>query len=145
MIDVTTHRRRSLRLAAHNALLSMTNQYVRDRYLKRRKKKDWNRTKRAWESVWKRVKSQSWLVSFKRGFRDHGVRLTRNARFVKRDVPRLIRALTTRRVYLAANAERVLTRITGHRVWMKRKSPRRLRRHWSRWWKRRGRKKPLRS
>ncbi len=145
LISTTLHKNKKLRLRAHAGLLALTNQFVRDRYLKRRGSRHWKKTHRAWLSVWKRVKTQNWLTSFKRGFKDHGVRLTRSKRFTKRDVPKLIRALTTKRVYLANNAERVLVRITGHRVWRKGRSSKRLRRTWARWWKRRGRKKPLRS
>ena len=134
-----------LRLAAHKALVALTNQSIRSRHLLSRNAKQRQRTIAAWQQFWTQSQAQGWLLWMKAGFRSHGVRLARGQRFVRRDVPRLIRALTSPKDPVARNAAKVLTRLTGHRPWLRQTDKRSLKRHWSAWWRARGRRVTLRT
>ncbi len=143
LIAALTSRSLNVRLAAHAALVAITNQPVRSRHLKSKAKRRWRKTASAWQQFWRQNQGRDWQIWMKKGFRDHGVRLTKGPRFVKRDVPRLIRALTARKAHVARNAARVLERITGHKPWVRKPTRRKLRRHWTWWWRKRGKRLQL--
>ncbi|MCO4762281.1 MAG: penicillin-insensitive murein endopeptidase [Myxococcales bacterium] len=145
LIGVLNSRSKKLRLAAHEALVFLTNQPIRSRYLLSKSRKNHKKTIAAWRKFWRRSQAKTWLSWMKAGFRGNGVRLARGTQFVRRDVPRLIRALTSRKEHVAHNAAKVLVQITGHKPWVRRRTKRSLRRHWSYWWRKRGRRVTLRG
>lgn len=143
LIDVLKSRTLATRLAAHSALVSLTNQFIKSRYLSSKSPKKRARTIAAWKKFWRTGQAKGWLTWMKTGFRSHGVRMARGTRFVRRDVPRLIRALTSPKPPVARNAAKVLVQITGHKPWLRRRTKRSLRRHWRYWWRTRGRRVTL--
>ena len=128
----------AVRQAAHDALGLVTNVRVRGDPASRKSARH-RKVARKWQRLWREHGRDSWLKLTRVGFRSHGIRLA-GTRYVERDIPRLIQAISHRNPAVSRNASRVLTALTGHnfapRYNNRRREIRRLARHWQ-WWYRR--------
>mgnify|MGYP002630475331 CR=1 FL=1 len=142
LLKLVSSRDRRVRVAAHRALIHVTNQRVRGSIGSRNPRK-WRRVAGKWKRFWRKNARRSWLHWMRKGFRGHGVRM-RGRHFTRRDVPRLIRAIGHRNRAVSRNAVRVLTELTRHRAPVFRgtrsREVRRLKKHW-RWWYKRHRRR----
>ena len=142
LLKLVSSPNRNVRVAAHRALIHVTNQRVRGSIHSRNPKK-WRRVTRKWKRFWRKNRRRSWLQWMRKGFRGHGIRM-RGRVFTRRDLPRLINAIGHRNRAVSRNAVRVLTDLTRHKApafrGTRSREVRRLKRHW-RWWYKRHRRR----
>lgn len=125
---------RDVRVAAHEALLRVTNQRVAGAGLASRHARRQRAVVSAWRAFLDREGDSSWLQWLRLGFEARGIRFHR--RMASRDgIERLIEAITHRDDVLSDNAVRALSEITGHYVDPAWRNKRNNQRHWRAWWR----------
>ncbi len=86
-----------------------------------------------WDKLWRKHKDETWSRWLRRGFEAAGYRLE-PALSDPRSIEALIEATADSRPYIAENAVRLLSDLTGHVVDPRSRPPARQRRHWRYWW-----------
>lgn len=123
-----------VRLAAHDALVALTNQKIRAGKLGFGSQRLRRPVVRRWQRFVREHGDKTWLDWQLRGFQDRGHYISDKGRS-PRGIDSLIRAINARDARASANAVHVLSEITGHAVNPRWRTQRNNHRHWTSWWR----------
>lgn len=128
-----------LRRAAHEALIRVTN--ISPGAPVPTSPTSAKRALDVWTKLWRKHKDDAWSTWLRRGFEAAGYRF-KSTLSDPRSIEVLIQATADSRPYIAQNAVRLLSDLTGHVVDPRSRPPSRQRRHWQYWWSHRASAEP---